>query len=111
MQYYLMNLLAGETPLCKFPRCFKTCFVENYGRVHDYCSKSHAGEHQKMKEAAERQQHTSRNRRGKGHSWRGGHQLGGGSGGGGGARGGGRGGGGAGTSQAVQYQQGMHVAT
>ncbi|XP_064399746.1 uncharacterized protein LOC135346153 isoform X3 [Halichondria panicea] len=89
---------SGETPLCKFPRCFKTCFVENYGRVHDYCSKSHAGEHQKMKEAAERQQHTSRNRRGKGHSWRGGHQLGG--------RGGARGGGGAGKSQAGRYQQG-----
>ncbi len=90
-----MNLLAGKTPLCKFPRCFKTCFVENYGRVHDYCSKSHAGEHRKMKEAAERYQHTSRNRKGRGNSWGGdGHQL------------GGRGRGGIGTSQGGGYQQG-----
>ncbi len=53
-----------------------------------------------MKEVAQRQQHTSRNQRGKGNSWKGGYQLGGGSGGGGGARGGGGGG-------AGRYQQGM----
>ena len=54
-----------------------------------------------MKEVTQRQQHTSRNQRGKGNSWpwRGGHQLGG--------RGGARGGGGAGKSQAGRYQQGM----
>ncbi len=96
---------VGKTPLCKFPRCFNSCYVEDNGRIHDYCNRSHAGEHKKMKEAAERQQHTSRNQRGgKGHSLRGGQQLGGG---GGGARGGARGGGGAGTSQGGRYQQGM----
>ncbi len=55
-QSMYISTFIGKTPLCKYPRCFNSCYVEDYGRVHDYCTRSHAGEHKKMKEAAERQQ-------------------------------------------------------
>ena len=35
---------------CSFPDCEKPCFIERNGRIHDYCSKTHADEHRKMKE-------------------------------------------------------------
>ena len=31
------------------PGCEKHCYIEKDGRVHDYCSKTHAEEHKAMK--------------------------------------------------------------
>ena len=35
--------------LCSMPGCDKKCWVKDNGGVHDYCSKSHAEEHQRIK--------------------------------------------------------------
>ena len=47
-------LITGEVPPCRFPGCLKPCFVEN-NKCYDYCTRSHAIEHKRIKEAAERQ--------------------------------------------------------
>ena len=38
-----------EPPICKMPGCNKQCFVENDGRVHDFCGKTHAREFERQK--------------------------------------------------------------
>ena len=42
------NLTTGNW-LCSKPGCDKDCYIERDGRIHDYCSKTHADEHKKMK--------------------------------------------------------------
>ena len=46
---HVMNLLSDQLPVCKMPGCNKQCYVENDGRVHDFCSKTHAREFQQQK--------------------------------------------------------------
>ena len=46
--YYEFRPTAGNW-LCSMPGCDKHCYVEKDGRIHDYCSKTHAEEHKKMK--------------------------------------------------------------
>ncbi|CAI8018709.1 N-glycosidase YbiA [Geodia barretti] len=31
-------------PTCRFPGCARPCYVESYGRVHDFCGRTHANE-------------------------------------------------------------------
>ena len=31
-------------PTCRFPGCARPCYVETYGRVHDFCGRTHASE-------------------------------------------------------------------
>ena len=41
--------------VCKMPGCDKLCYVENDGRIHDFCGKGHANEYRAMKEEERRQ--------------------------------------------------------
>ena len=38
-------------PECKMPGCNQPCYVENDGRVHEFCGRSHAREYRAMEEA------------------------------------------------------------
>ena len=40
--------------VCGYPGCSKQCYVEPSGRVHDYCSRTHASEHKVLQDRARR---------------------------------------------------------
>ena len=40
--------------VCGYPGCSKQCYVEPSGRVHDYCSRTHASEHKVLQDRAQR---------------------------------------------------------
>ena len=42
--------------MCAMPGCNKICWVESNGRVHDYCSKTHAEQHRMMKDSQQQLQ-------------------------------------------------------
>ena len=48
-----VNLFDGGPPECKMPGCNQPCYVEDNGRVHDFCGKTHAREYRAMKDKAD----------------------------------------------------------
>ena len=78
--------------MCNLPGCMEPCYVENHGRTHDYCKRSHAQQHRKMQEAAQRQLR-SRGKKNSGNQWGNGQKAG---------RGGGQ-------HHGVRNPQGAHV--
>ena len=51
-----VNYFDGGPPECKMPGCKQRCYVEDDGRVHEFCGRSHAKEYRAMEEEAERQE-------------------------------------------------------
>ena len=51
---WLILLFFAGRNVCGYPGCSKKCYVEPSGRVHDYCSKTHASEHKVMQDRAQR---------------------------------------------------------
>lgn len=50
---HMVNFFSDQ---CKMPGCNKQCYVENNGRVHDFCSRTHATQFKAMKDAEKQQQ-------------------------------------------------------
>ena len=40
--------MSQPQPTCKLPGCNRTCYVESYGRVYDFCGRTHAQEYSKL---------------------------------------------------------------
>ena len=59
---HVVNFLSDQPPECKMPGCNKQCYVENDGRVHEFCGRTHAGQYKAMKDP-ERQQKMMREKR------------------------------------------------
>jgi ribA/ribD-fused uncharacterized protein len=39
---------ASHVPTCKYPGCSRPCYRESYGRVHDFCGRTHAQEYSRI---------------------------------------------------------------
>lgn len=52
--YCLIYTAEDETSVCGLPGCEKLCYVENYGKVHDFCCKSHVEEYKRLVDEIER---------------------------------------------------------